>query len=187
MRHYDRAAKVYDAQYSEEQEAKINAALKSLKLRDNAIVLDAGCGTGLLFPHIARAVRLVAGLDLSSSIMGEAKKRAKQLPNTALLRADADQMPFQDHTFDTVFAITLLQNTPNPHLTLEEIKRVSKSRAVIVATGLKKQFTLRSFTDLLHQARLNIKALETDERLRGYVAVCTKSSKKTLKERPQTH
>jgi len=173
MRHYDQSAHVYDAQYSEEQEAKIEAALNSLKLRKNDAVLDAGCGTGLLFPRIAKTVRLVLGLDLSSRILQEAKKRTKQLPNVALLRADADQTPFQNQTFDTVFAVTLLQNTPDPLLTLEEIKRVSKNQAAIVATGLKKQFTQESFTNLLHRAKLSIRGLETDEKLRGYVAVCS--------------
>jgi len=185
MRHYDRLAKVYDAQYGEEQETKIKAALNSLKLGNNDVVLDAGCGTGLLFPHIAKRVELVAGLDLSSHIIQEAKKRARQLPNAALLRADADQTPFRNQTFDTVFAVTLLQNTPNPLRTLEEIKRVSKNQAVIVATGLKKQFTQEGFTKLLHQARLNIKVLKTNEKLKGYVAVCTKSNILLHSERNQ--
>jgi len=176
MRHYDQSAHVYDTQYSEEQEAKMKAALSSLKLRSNSFVLDAGCGTGLLFPHIAKTVKEVVGLDFSSRILQEAKKRTKQLSNTALLRADADQTPFQRQTFDAVFAVTLLQNTPNPLHTLEEIIRVSRNRAVVVATGLKKEFTQRSFTKLLRQAKLNIKKLKTNGKLKGYVAICTKNS-----------
>ena len=176
IRHYDQLSKVYDAQYSEEQEAKIKAALNGLELRNKNVVLDAGCGTGLLFHHIAKKVKLVAGVDLSSHVLREAKKRTRQLPNTALLRADADQTPFQNQTFDTVFAFTLLQNTPNALLTLEEIKRVGKNQAVIVTTGLKKQFTQESFTNLLQQAKLNIKALKTNEKLKGYVVICTKSN-----------
>ena len=175
MRHYDQSAKVYDTQYSEEQEAKMKAALNCLKLRSNSVVLDAGCGTGLLFPHIAKRVKEVVGLDFSSRILQEAKRRTKQLSNTALLRADADQTPFQNQTFDAVFAVTLLQNTSNPLYTLEEIKRVSKTQAVLVATGLKKEFTQRSFTKLLRQAKLNIKVLKTNGELKGYVAICTKT------------
>jgi len=176
IRHYDQLSKVYDAQYSEEQEAKIKAALNGLELRNKNVVLDAGCGTGLLFHHIAKKVKLVAGLDFSSHVLREAKKRTKQLHNIALLKADADQTPFQNQTFDTVFAITLLQNTPNAAHTLEEIKRLSKNQAAIVATGLKKRFTQESFTNLLQQAKLNIKVLKTNEKLKGYVAICTKSN-----------
>lgn len=180
MLHYDKSAKVYDSQYSDEQEAKIEAALDSLQLRKSDVVLDTGCGTGLLFPHVAKMVKLVVGIDLSLVIVKEAKKQAKDLPNVNLLRADADRTPFQNQTFDTVFAITLLQNAPNPLHTLEEIKRISKNQAVVVATGLKKQFTQRSFTDLIHQAKLNIKMLKTNEKLKGYVAICTKSKHSSI-------
>jgi ubiquinone/menaquinone biosynthesis C-methylase UbiE len=81
-------------------------------------------------------------------------------------------MPFPDHIFDRVFAITLLQNMPDPAKTIFEMKRVSKPEAVFVVTGLKKKFTAESFVDLLNRARLKISRLKTDERLKGHIAVC---------------
>jgi len=178
MRHYDQLAKVYDAQYYEEQEAKINAALNSLTLRENSIVLDAGCGTGLLFPHVAEKVKLVVGMDISTLILKKAEKRTNQYFNTALIRADVDYAPFPNNTFDFVFAITLLQNTPNPNLTLNEMKRVTKKDAIIVATGLKKAFSQEKFTQELSQAGLEITAMRADEHLKGYVAICAKFERK---------
>lgn len=175
MRHYDRLAAVYDAQYAEEQNAKIKAALSSLNLQEDSLILDVGCGTGLLFPHVTKAVKLLTGLDLSTRILREAKKRVKQLTNVAILRADADFAPFQNETFDAVFAITLLQNTPRPPVTLQEIKRISKPQALIVATGLKKDFSRRAFAKLLSQAGLKISLMETSEQLKDYVAVCRKA------------
>jgi len=180
MRRYDQSATVYDAQYQEEQEAKIKAALSCLTLEKRNLVLDAGCGTGLLLPHVAEKVKLVVGVDISSSLLREAKK--KEYSNTALIRADMDFTPFLNETFDAVFAITLLQNTPNPHHTLNEMKRVTKQNAAIVLTGLKKAFSRKEFAQLLRAAELETKALKLDENLREYVAICTKSSKKTLKE-----
>jgi len=178
MRHYDQSATVYDAQYYEEQEAKINAALNSLSLREGGLVLDAGCGTGLLFPHVAEEVKLVVGIDISALILKEAEKRVEQHFNTALIRADVDYAPFPNETFDVVFAITLLQNTPNPNLTLNEMKRVTKRDATIVATGLKKAFSQREFAQLLKRARLKIVVMKADEHLKGYVAICTKFERK---------
>ena len=174
MRNYDSSAKVYDAQYAEEQNAKIKAALSHLSLREDSLVLDVGCGTALLFEHLGNSIKLLVGLDLSSGILKEAKKRAKRFPRTALIRADADFTPFPNGTFDGVFAITLLQNMPNPSLTLQEMVRVSKASAMIVVTGLKKAYSQDAFRGLLFQAGLEADIVETDKRLKGYIALCKK-------------
>jgi len=177
MRHYDQSAMVYDAQYCKEQEAKIKVALEGLILKKESLLLDAGCGTGLLLPHFVEKVKLVVGIDISRIILKEAKKRVKEQANAALVRADADNEPFQNSIFDTVFAITLLQNTPKPHLTLKEIKRVTKPDAKIVVTRLKKTFSQKKFTELLIEAGLEIRDMTTNEHLNEYIAVCTKNSK----------
>jgi len=182
MRHYDQSASVYDAQYYEEQEAKIKAALTGVAFEKESMILDVGCGTGLLFPHVAERVKLVVGVDISASILKEAKRRLKEHANTAVIRADADYTPFPNETFDAVFAVTLLQNTPKPNQTLSEMERVTKQNATMIATGLRKTFSRREFLRLLRGAGLEIKVLRLDENLKEYVALCTKSSKKTLKE-----
>jgi demethylmenaquinone methyltransferase/2-methoxy-6-polyprenyl-1,4-benzoquinol methylase len=175
MRRYDHSALVYDIQYGEEQEAKIKAALNCFKLEKNSLVLDVGCGTGLLFPYITRNTNLLVGLDFSRSILKQAKKRCREHPSVALLRADADFLPFRNQTFNAVFAITLLQNMPNPLQALNEIKRVAKSQAVVIATGLRKEFSKDEFMRLLKKARLRILVMKADKQLRGYVVVCSGS------------
>jgi len=185
MRHYEQSAMVYDTQYYEEQEAKIKTALAGLKFKKENFMLDVGCGTGLLFPHVAERVKLVVGVDISISILKEAKKRVTEYSNAALVRADTDYTPFQNDVFDSAFAITLLQNTPKPHKTLMEMKRVTKQNAIIVATGLKKTFSRREFARLLREEELEIKVLRLDENLKEYVATCTKTLKENLK-RTQT-
>jgi len=73
MRHYDRLAKIYDAQYADEQEAKIEAAMGDVHLKPNSNVLDVGCGTGLLFRYVGNSVKLLVGIDISPRILREAK------------------------------------------------------------------------------------------------------------------
>jgi len=172
MRRYDHSASVYDIQYTEEQEAKIKAALNELKPKNGSLVLDVGCGTGLLFPQIAEDADLLVGLDFSSNILRQARKRAKQHSSVAILRADADFLPFPDKTFNVVFAITLLQNMPDPLRGLYEIKRVAQSKATVIVTGLKKEFSREEFAQLLKRAKLEISVINADEQLKGYVAIC---------------
>ena len=177
MRRYDQSAQAYDAQYHEEQEAKINAIMQSLSLRQSSVVLDAGCGTGLLFQHLAEGTELITGTDISEGLLQKARKRAQPYCNTALIQADVDNMPFLDETFDAVLAITLLQNMPDPEATLAEFSRVSKQSALLVATGLKKQFSQENFVKLLEQANLRVELLKLDEKNREYICICTKGQR----------
>jgi len=172
VHHYNRLAKVYDTQYAGEQKAKIEAALSDVHVNKDSLVLDVGCGTGLLFPYIANGVQLLIGIDISRKLLRKAKTCKKRYPNTHILLADADHLPFQDQTFHTIFAITLLQNISNRLTTLQEIKRVSKKHVTIAVTGLKKGFTKRAFTTALKNAKLEISIMKTDNALKDYVATC---------------
>lgn len=172
--HYNQTAETYDEQYMEEQNLKITAALKALPqpINKNAIVLDAGCGTGLFFPHTAQKAKQTVGIDTSANLLKKAKQ--KTLPSDALIRADADFLPFRADVFSHAFAFTLLQNTPHPERTLEEIRRVTRINAILVITGLKKHFTQIQFIKLLENTRLETLTLKNDDELRDCVAICQK-------------
>lgn len=172
MRHYDQQAAIYDRQYLGEQNAKIEDILNHMKLGLNELVLDLGCGTGFLFQHLHKRVEFLVGIDLSQKALREAKKRTKNLSNIGLIRADADNTPFPDHIFDKVFAITVLQNMPDPMKTISETKRVGKTQAMFAVTGLKKKFTQESFVALLKRSQLKVVTLNTNPLLKGHVAVC---------------
>jgi demethylmenaquinone methyltransferase/2-methoxy-6-polyprenyl-1,4-benzoquinol methylase len=174
MHRYDVTAQIYDMRYGEEQTAKMEAALRHLKI-EAYMILDSGCGTGILFNHVADKARMTIGLDFSRKTLLKAKERAKNHVGLNLVRADADNMPLRDNIFDRVFAMTLIQNTPDPMETLNEIRRVAKDNALIVVTGLKKIFCQHTLERLLKNAGLNIVAMENED-LKCYVAICTWAS-----------
>lgn len=177
IQRYDVTAKIYDVRYAEEQKAKIETALKSVKLDGHGLILDCGCGTGLLFEYVAGKADMVVGLDISKRILAEAKRRAEAFNNIGLVLADGDYQPFRDSAFSHVFAITLLQNMPNPKKTLREILRVAEEDAYIIVTGLKKKFSMENFEGLLRKLGLNLIGISNgSERLKCYVAVCRKPS-----------
>ena len=173
MQRYDLTAHIYDIRYAEEQTAKIEAVMESINMEKEGSVLDVGCGTGLLFEYVANKAEAIIGLDISRETLLQAKKRAKKFANVRLILADSDNIPVKEDVFSHVFALTLIQNTPNPLKTLNEIKQVSKQNAVIIVTGLKKKFPIKAFKRLLHDAGLGVVALQ-NESLKCHVAVCTK-------------
>ena len=172
VHHYNQLASVYDIQYADEQKAKIEAVLENMSLEKNDFALDVGCGTGLLFPYVASKVQLLIGIDTSRGLLEKAETRKESFANVHILLADSDHLPFRSWSFNTAFAITLLQNSPNPLVTLNEIERVSKEHATIMVTGLKKKFTQKTFTTTLEKAKLELATLETDNDLKDYIAKC---------------
>jgi ubiquinone/menaquinone biosynthesis C-methylase UbiE len=172
MHRYDLTAPMYDMRYFEEQTAKIEAALDGLKMERCSVVLDVGCGTGLLFGHVADRTETTVGLDISRESLLQAKKRITHFQGVHLIVADADNIPLRGHAFSHVFAFTLIQNMPDPAKTLKEIRRVAKEDATTVVTGMKKAFTREEFEELMQNAGFNIVTLK-DEGLKCYVAVCT--------------
>jgi ubiquinone/menaquinone biosynthesis C-methylase UbiE len=171
MHRYNLTAHIYETRYAEEQAAKIKAALEAITIKKYSVVLDAGCGTGILFDYIANQAKTIIALDISKKILSEAKNRAKKFRNIHLILADADNMPLKQKAFTHVFGITLLQNMPKPAKTLNEIKRIAKARAEIIVTGMKKTFILKQFESLLRNSGFRIVSLKF-EGLICYVAIC---------------
>ena len=176
MRRYDLTARMYDERYAEEQAAKYQAALEHLNITSYSTVLDVGCGTGLLFSRIAAEAQTVVGVDISRSLLLQAKEHARRFRNVHLVQADADHLPFSDKQFSVVFAFTVLQNMPKPLETLSEIKRISERDAFVIVTGLKKAFALEAFRALLQKAGLQIVTLENADGLKCYVAVAVQAT-----------
>ncbi len=170
MRRYDLTADIYDMRYGEEQKAKYEAALKNLSVKDD-LILDIGCGTGLLFNYVSAKARTVCGIDFSRKTLLQAKKRVDSFPNVHLALADADHLPLRKGAFTLVFAFTLAQNVPNPVATLREARNIANGSARVVVTGLKRVFTNEAFKKFIHDAGLKINRLE-DGGLQCYVAVC---------------
>jgi ubiquinone/menaquinone biosynthesis C-methylase UbiE len=179
MRRYNQSARVYDTQYLDEQGTKITTIMQNVHMPQGNRILDAGCGTGLLFRNVVDRADFILGIDISRGLVQEAIKKARSYRNAALVLADADNMPLRDESFDTILAVTLLQNMPIPSATLTELKRVAKQTASIVVTGLKKHFTQEGFLRMLRDADLTVDVLKLDDMGRDYISICHKHGAKS--------
>jgi ubiquinone/menaquinone biosynthesis C-methylase UbiE len=171
MNRYNMFSASYDDQYSKEQNSKIKTALQHVNMHENSIVLDVGCGTGQLFKFIKNKTKLLIGLDISRQTLKKAKNHTKRSKITLIL-ADADYMPFPNAIFDQIFAITLIQNSSSPLLTLREIMRVGKKNSNTIVTGLKKKFSKKTLLRLLRKSGFQDLRMVENKKLKGYVVIC---------------
>lgn len=167
MEHYNELAKGYDELYGQEQKMKIEFMLKNFDLTSKKMILDVGCGTGLLFENIYDENKILIGIDISEKILREGWKKFKSKSNVFLIQADADHLPFRSKVFESVSAITLIQNLPSPKETLKEIKRVSKKGALIIISGLKRKYKINEFNSIFEE--FTLKKLYDVEDLNDYI------------------
>lgn len=99
-----------------------------LNIPTGGVALDVGSGPGNVTAALARAAGpdgLALGVDISEPMLARAVS-AEAGPDVGFLRADAQQLPFRDETFDAAISLAVLQLIPNPTATLSEIVRVLK-------------------------------------------------------------
>ncbi|MGH7999185.1 MAG: class I SAM-dependent methyltransferase, partial [Brasilonema sp.] len=101
-------------------------------------VLDVGCGIGhwgQMLADILSANAKITGIDKEAQWMEEARKRAKAL-NLAerynYTQGDAQELPFEDNSFDFVTCQTLLIHMKHPQLVITEMVRVLKPGGLLV-------------------------------------------------------
>ncbi len=149
MNRYDSTADFYDNRYQEIQKRKFQEV--SEDLRDAEKILDVGCGTGLFLNEISDWGELVVGVDFSEYMVKNARERVK---DAFLVLSDADNLPFKDESFDAVVSLTLLQNMPNPDLTIQELTRVTEQDGKIIMTVLEKKHSVEEVKNWMFSANL---------------------------------
>ena len=103
--------------------------LHMLKPLRNETVLDIGCGAGAsILPLIEEGIQ-VTGLDPSPYMLDIASKNVKHRAD--LYRGFAEDLPFEDNSFNHASLFTTLEFVNDPKKALEEACRVSKDRLFI--------------------------------------------------------
>jgi SAM-dependent methyltransferase len=93
------------------------ARLLDDQLPSNALILDAGCGTGRLANFLGiQKDRRVIGTDISLSALKQAKafKDRCVIQNTGFLQMNLFRPPFRKAVFDVVIANSVLHHTSDP-------------------------------------------------------------------------
>lgn len=119
--------------YDGRQKAIADALISTYNLKENASILDIGCGKGFLLYELKKLLpkARIVGLDISTYAITHAKEEVKE----NLFVYDAkDPLPFGDGEFDLVLSLGTLHNLPIFHLktALQEMQRVGKEKFVMV-------------------------------------------------------
>ena len=115
--------------------AENSAAFLLPHLRSDAAVLDLGCGPGTITVGLARRAGRVVGLDMSEDMAQAARDYAatEGIANVAFEVGSAYELPFDDGSFDVVYAHQVLQHLAEPIRALREARRVLRPGGLVAA------------------------------------------------------
>jgi ubiquinone/menaquinone biosynthesis C-methylase UbiE len=127
LRSYAKEAPKYDAEMDFFERRIVGAEHRAwVASRASGDTLEVAIGTGLNLPHYPGGIRLT-GVDLSPDMLALARSRAEEMGRQVeLLEADAQALPFDDATFDTVVCTYALCSVPDDAAAVSEMARVLK-------------------------------------------------------------
>lgn len=104
--------------------------IEQCKITEKTHILDVGCGVGQTPVYIVKTVGAkVTGVDINSRMVQRSQERAQKQGVTQLTEfrvADAQDLPFEDNTFDAVITESVTAFPPDKQRAVNEYARVTK-------------------------------------------------------------
>jgi len=106
--------------------------LARIEIAPGQDVLDVATGTGNIALRAAAAGAQVVGLDLAPELFDTARRRAAQHDVTVdWVDGDAEELPYEDESFDHVLSAFGVQFAPRHEIVARELERVCRPGGVI--------------------------------------------------------
>jgi len=107
------------------------------------LVVDLGCGGGLIAEPLARAGARVIGVDISHPSLREAARHGQGVPDLAFLRATAITVPLASGCADVVIAADVLEHVQAWPQILSEAARLVKPQGLIYLNTINRTWRAR--------------------------------------------
>ena len=106
-----------------------NRLVKEMNINQNQFILDVATGTGDVAFKLAPKCKKVTGIDIASNMidLAKAKKEKKKSNNVSFLVGDAEELPFDDSSFDSITISYGYRNISDPEKALSEFNRILKN------------------------------------------------------------
>ena len=111
--------------------AEARAALVPPATRDGAVLVDLGCGAGLMAPHLSGKGYRHVGVDVTRSALGQAAQHG-----VLAVRGDVAAVPLADGCADVVAAGEILEHVPDLAATVGEACRLLRPGGLLVIDTL---------------------------------------------------
>ena len=101
-------------------------------VKEDDVILECACGTGLLTVPMAQKCKKLIATDYSVGMLRQTKKKVVKYSNTKVRKASILELPFKDDKFDVVVAANVIHLLDEPDRAISELKRVCKPNGKII-------------------------------------------------------
>ena len=126
-----------------------------LELRENNMILDAGCGVGLYSLTLAQKGYKVHGIDADEDKINNANKLAQSLciENISFNTADICKLTINDETYDRIICSDVIEHIHNDNAAISELIRVLKNEGYLILSVPSDLTLLKKMKDDFDHAR----------------------------------
>lgn len=118
-------ALTYDRQIAKAEKAGLRASRERLLAGTSGDVLEIGAGTGLNLPCYGPAVTSLTLTEPQPPMLRRLERKVREhRPSARVLRAPAEDLPFDDHSFDIAVSTLVLCGVDDQPRALRELRRV---------------------------------------------------------------
>ncbi|MBP1968165.1 ubiquinone/menaquinone biosynthesis C-methylase UbiE [Virgibacillus natechei] len=100
---------------------------KWLKPQSHMVALDVATGGGHVAKQLAPSVNKIVATDITAEMLENTASHLSPITNIDYVIADAEDLPFLNHSFDIVTCRIAAHHFPNPEKFISEVQRVLKT------------------------------------------------------------
>jgi 2-polyprenyl-3-methyl-5-hydroxy-6-metoxy-1,4-benzoquinol methylase len=133
---WDKSAYKFDQAGRKDEKAYIRIIDRTKKyLKSSDIVLDFGCGTGLISNEIADKVKFINAIDISSKMIEIAKNKAvnRKIQNIDYIQSTIFDKRYKSGSFDVILAFYILHLLEDNHKIIQRINDLLKPGGLIIS------------------------------------------------------
>ena len=115
----------YSGWYEKRKEMRYHLLIDELesdlvkRYTSGKMVLDAGCGNGVILNRVKGFAKDTFGIDLSLQMLKRAKENSSKL-----VQARIEELPIKENSFDAVYSFKVLPHVPRIEKAIEEMAKV---------------------------------------------------------------
>ena len=133
------------------EHAKISFLKEIFPNKNNATMLEVGCGSAFVSLFFAKNGYDVTCLDVNESIINIAKDNfKKENAKGKFVVGTAEKLPFKDNSFDVVSSFGLMEHFENPSIVFDEMVRVLRPNGMFFADIVPNRFSVQSLGNIFN-------------------------------------